>query len=84
MRRKAHKNRRSVGKVMTGMLLGSVLGATVGWLTAPTSGEEIRRRIRGEAMAARDKAKTAMEHVESTARELAAEAKKEYDTQKLP
>ena len=86
MRRKAHKNRnrRSVGKIMTGLLLGSVLGATVGWLTAPASGQEMWRRIKGEVLGARDKAKTAMESVESRARELAAEANQPYKTQKLP
>ncbi len=76
MRRKARKNRnkRDIGKVMTGMLVGSVVGAAVGWLTAPTSGEEMRRRIRGEVMSAREKAKTAAQNVESRARDLAAEA----------
>ena len=86
MRRKAHKNRsrRSMGKVVTGMLLGSVLGATVGWLTAPTSGEEMRRRIRGEITGAREKVKTAMENVESTAHQVATEANQKYGPQKLP
>jgi gas vesicle protein len=75
MRRKAHKNRnrRSAGKLMTGMLLGGMLGATVAWLTAPTSGEEMRRRIKGEVMEASEKAKTVMNNVESKARNLAAE-----------
>lgn len=76
IRRKAHKNREksSIGKVITGMLVGSLFGATVGWLTAPASGEETRRRIRGDLMGVREKAKSAMENVESTARELVAEA----------
>ena len=75
MRRKAHKNHRksSASKVITGMLLGSVLGATVGWLTAPVSGEEMRRRMRGDLMGAREKAKSAIDNVESQAREVIAE-----------
>lgn len=83
MRRKAHKyqGKSSAGKVITGMLLGSVLGATVGWLAAPGSGEETRRRLMGEIAGAREKAKSAMENVESRARELAAEAR---STEPLP
>jgi gas vesicle protein len=75
MRRKARKNQKksSVLKIASGALFGSLLGATVGWLTAPTSGEEMRRRIKGEMMGAREMAKTAMNNVESKARELAAE-----------
>jgi gas vesicle protein len=73
MRRKSHKNqnKRDVGKVITGMLLGSVFGATVGLLMAPTSGEETRRKIKDEAMGVREKVKTAAGNVESRARELA-------------
>lgn len=73
MRRKSHKNqnKRDVGKVITGMLLGSVFGATVGLLMAPTSGEETRRKLKDEAMGVREKVKTAAGNVESRARELA-------------
>ena len=83
MKIKALKDRKrsSAGKVITGMLVGSVVGATVGWLTAPASGEETRRRIRGEMRGARDKVRSAMENVESKARELAAEARQ---TEQLP
>jgi len=68
-----HRNKRSVSKVVTGMLFGSVLGATIGWLTAPTSGAEMRHRIKGEAMGVRERAKTAVGNVESRARALATE-----------
>lgn len=83
MRKKALKNlkKSSAGKVITGMVVGSVVGATVGWLTAPASGEETRRRIKGEVMGARQKAKSAMENVESKAREFAAQA---HQTEQLP
>jgi len=70
-----NRSRRSAGKVITGVLLGSVVGATVGWLTAPTSGEELRRRIKGEVKGVQAKARTAAGNIESRARELAEEAK---------
>ena len=63
----------SAGKVVTGILLGGVVGATVGWLTAPASGEETRRRIMGDIKSAREKIKTSEGNVESQARELAEE-----------
>ena len=73
MRRKSHKNqvKRDAGKVITGMLLGSVFGAAVGLLMAPASGEETRRKIEGKAMGVQEKMKTAAGNVESRARELA-------------
>jgi len=75
MRRKSHKDyqKAAVGKVVTGILVGGVVGATVGWLTAPASGAETRRRLRGEAMNARERAKTAVGNIESQARSLAEE-----------
>jgi gas vesicle protein len=81
MRRKSHKNsKRGAGKLITGILVGGVVGATVGWLTAPTSGAETRRRFRGDAMNARDaqkRAETAEGNVESRVRELAEEVSKQ-------
>ena len=75
MRRQSRKKNRKAGneKLVTGILVGGLVGATVGWLTAPAAGAEIRRRIRGEVMSARDKAKTAAGNVESRVRELAEE-----------
>ena len=61
----------SAGKVVTGILLGGVVGATVGWLTAPASGEDTRRRLIGDIKSAREKLKTSEGNVESQARELA-------------
>ena len=77
MRRKAHRNHRksSAGKVITGLLVGGVVGATVGWLTAPASGEEIRRRLKGDLVGAREKTRSAMQNVGSKARELVAEVR---------
>jgi gas vesicle protein len=73
MRKKSHKNRmkRDMGKVITGLLLGSVFGATVALLMAPTSGEEMRHKITGEAAGVKEKMKTAAGNLESKARELA-------------
>jgi len=70
MWRKSHK-KASVGKVVTGILVGGAVGATVGWLTAPASGEEIRRRFHGNTMSARERAETAARNIESRARDLA-------------
>ncbi len=47
MKKTNHK--KSFGKVVTGMLLGSVVGATVGWLSAPITGRELRRKIAGNS-----------------------------------
>jgi gas vesicle protein len=84
MKRKVHKNhtKGSTGKVVTGILVGSVIGATVGLLMAPTSGEETRRKIKGEAMEAKQKLKTAAGNVESRARELAEEVRGNVDNVK--
>jgi gas vesicle protein len=73
MRRKLfkHHKKSSAGKLVTGILLGGVVGATVGWLTSPGSGEEIRRRLTGDITSAREKIKTSEGNVESQARELA-------------
>ena len=75
MRRKRLRNlkRTGVGKVVTGVLIGGVVGATMGWLTAPASGAEMRRRLRGEAMDVRKRAKTVIGNVERRARHLAPE-----------
>jgi gas vesicle protein len=72
MRRKLHKNqkKRDAGKIMTGLLLGSVFGAAIALLMAPVSGEEMRQRIVGETSGVREKIKTAAGNVESRVREL--------------
>ena len=75
MRRKLFKNhkKKSTGKLVTGILVGGVLGATVGWLTAPDSVEELRRRLRGDRTNLYEKIKTSEGNVESRARELTEE-----------
>jgi len=84
MRRKIkirkHQNKKGAGKILTGMLLGSVFGATVALLMAPASGEEVRRRITGEATDIREKIKTSRGNVESRAHELAKDMSKRTGT----
>jgi gas vesicle protein len=58
------------GKMVAGILIGSLVGATVGWLTAPASGEETRRRLTGDLMGHREKLKRSTGNLESQAREL--------------
>jgi gas vesicle protein len=85
MRRRERKNHKNnTGKVVTGLLIGSVVGATIGWLTAPASGEEMRRRIKGEVKGVREKAKTARGNVESKARKLAKEVNENVKQVKKP
>jgi gas vesicle protein len=81
MKRFGRKNRlrRNTGNVITAAVVGSVVGAAVGLLMAPTTGEEMRRRIRSGATDAREKLKSAAENVETTARELAVQVGKEVD-----
>lgn len=82
MTRKRHKylKKAGAGKVVTGLLVGSVLGATVGWLTAPASGAELRRRLRVGSVSARERMKTAEGNIESQARELAAQVSPSIET----
>ena len=82
MRRKSYKYLKNAGtgKLVTGILLGSVVGATLGWLTAPATGEETRRRITGDLKSAREKVKTAAGNIESQARGLVEEVKNTRDT----
>ena len=79
MRRLSHKQNRkaSAGTLVAGILVGGVVGATVGWLTAPATGAETRRRLRGDVMSARDRAKTAAGNIENRVRELVEQDKGE-------
>ena len=82
MRRKSQKEKRKVspGKLITGVLAGGMIGATLGWLTAPAAGAETRHQFRSHVMKARDRAKTADGNIESRARELAEEASNDVGT----
>ncbi len=74
---KRNRNKKGVGKVVTGVLIGSVVGAAVGWLTAPASGVEMRRKLTGAGNNLQEKIKTSDGNVESQAREVAAEVGEE-------
>lgn len=69
-RNKKRFRKNNARKMVTGMLLGGVVGATVGWLTAPASGTETRRRLTGELKSHREKIKTSVGNVESRSRDL--------------
>ena len=66
-----NRKRQSLGKILIGLAVGSLIGATIGMLMAPYSGQEIRRRLTGQVKGVQEKAKTAVGNVESQARELA-------------
>jgi gas vesicle protein len=59
-----------VGKVITGVAVGSVVGATVGLLLAPASGEETISNIKSRAKGIQKKAVKAVGNVEDKARGL--------------
>jgi gas vesicle protein len=71
MMRRKNRNSRTTEKVITAAVVGSLIGATIGLLMAPASGEEMRRRMRSGAAGAREKLKSAVGDVETQARELA-------------
>lgn len=78
MRKKHRVNgngRGGIGQVVTGLVVGGVVGATVGLLMAPASGEETRRKITGEVKGVQVKAKDAVEHVEDRGREMISDAR---------
>ena len=66
-----NQKKAGVGKVVAGVLVGSVVGATVGWLTTLASVGELRRRLRGDPMRVEEKAKTADGNLESKFRDVA-------------
>lgn len=81
MRRK-NRNRKIAEKVIAAAVMGSVIGATVGLLMAPASGQEMRRRMRSSAVGAREKLKSAAGNVESQARELAGKVNQDIENAK--
>lgn len=60
--------------VMTGMMIGGLVGAVIALLYAPSSGEETRARMRGTAIELRDRAtetvKDTVSQTKSKAQEL--------------
>lgn len=60
----------SIGRVFTGLLIGGLIGAAVGFLMAPVSGEELRRTIREEFEDAQERARSMMEGAQEKGREM--------------
>lgn len=73
-------NNAGIGKVVTGLLVGGVVGATVGLLMAPASGEETRRKIKSEAEGVQRKAKAAVSNIEVKTREGVEDARENLET----
>ena len=63
-----------VGKVITGVAVGSVVGATVGLLLAPASGEETISNIKSRAKGIQEKAVKTVGTIEDKARGLGKKA----------
>jgi gas vesicle protein len=66
---------RSGMSVVTGLLVGGLIGAGVALLMAPRSGEETRAEIRDKAMEYRDRTKDVVNETVSQARSKADELK---------
>lgn len=59
-----------VGRVFAGVLIGGLIGAAIGFLMAPVSGEELRRTIREELEEAQNRARSMMGDAQEKGREL--------------
>ena len=60
----------SMGRVFTGLLIGGLIGAAVGFLMAPVTGQELRRTIREEFEGAQERAKSLMGEAEAKGRAM--------------
>ena len=63
------------GAVLTGMMIGGLVGAVIALLYAPSSGEETRARMRGSAIELRDRATETVQNTVSQAKSKAQEIK---------
>ncbi len=59
-----------MGRVFTGLLIGGLVGAAVGFLMAPMSGNELRRTIREEFDDAQERARSLMEDAQEKGRQV--------------
>ena len=73
-------NHGGIGKIITSLVVGSVLGATVGLLMAPTSGEKTRKKIKGEVRGIQKSAKAAVGNVEDRSREIVDDVKENVES----
>ena len=60
----------SAGRVFTGLLIGGLIGAAVGFFMAPMSGEELRRTLREEFDEAQERAMSMMEDAQAKGRQI--------------
>jgi len=60
----------SAGRVFAGVLIGGLIGAALGFLMAPMSGDELRRTIREEFDEAQERAMSAMEDAQEKGRQM--------------
>ena len=60
----------SMGRVFASVLIGGLIGAAVGFLMAPVTGEELRRTIREEFEGAQERARSLVDEAEAKGREL--------------
>jgi len=60
----------SMGRVFASVLIGGLIGAAVGFLMAPVSGQELRRTIREEFEEAQERARSLVEEAEAKGRDL--------------
>ena len=75
-------NQGGIGKVVTGLVIGSVVGAAMSLLMAPASGEETRRKLIGDVKDIQNKARNAAENVEEKGREIVNETKSSLENVK--
>jgi gas vesicle protein len=59
-----------MGRAFTGLLIGGLIGAAVGFLMAPVSGQELRRTIREEFEEAQERARSLMEEAGAKGRAM--------------
>ena len=82
MRRKhaVHRqNKGGIGKVVTGIVIGGLVGAAVGFLMAPSSGAETRHKIKSEVKGIQRRAKDTAGKIEDKGREIIDDARDDLD-----
>lgn len=64
------RNGGNMGRVFAGLLIGGLVGAAVGFLMAPVTGEELRRTIREEFDEAQERARSLVDEAEAKGRQM--------------